>query len=297
MKKFQKIFWPQSWCDPKKLVPRSPPLKNSESRVFDKWKNSKKIFDLKFGVTQESWYPDPPVWKIQSPESSLSEKILKNFDLKFDVTKKSWCPDPSLENVESRVLIEWKNCEKFFDLKFGMTKKSWCPHKPPPPNKIQSPEHSVNKKILNNFGFKFGMTKISSPGPSSDTFSPEHSVKEEILKILVWPKKSWCPAPPLKNSESRVLGKGNNLETFFDLKFGMTKNNWPGHPLWKIQSKVLSKWKNSEKIFGLKFGMTKKSWCPDPHSEKIQSPESLLNEKIPKNFLVSNLVWLKKVDV
>ena len=40
--------------------------------------------------------------------------------------------------------------------------------------------------------------------------------------------------------------------------------------------------------------MSKKCWCLDIPSEKF-SPEHLVKEKIPKNCLVSNLAWPKKV--
>ena len=104
----------------------------------------------------------------------------------------------------------WKN----FDLKFGMAKKSWCPdiHSP---QKIQSPECSVNKKILKNFWSQIWCDQNNvgclEPLPPQKIQSPELLGKGTKFWKIFWlqirhdQKKLVPRSPPsLKISESRV---------------------------------------------------------------------------------------------
>ena len=128
-------------------------MKNSESRVLCKGENSKKIY-----CDQKKLVPGHPVWKIQSQECSVNEKIWKNFYLKLKHDQKKFIPrTPPLTNSEFRVHCKWKNFEKFLTSNLAWPKKvsaqitlSWT---------IQSPEHFVNEKIWKIFDLKFSVTK------------------------------------------------------------------------------------------------------------------------------------------
>ena len=56
-----------------------PPLKNLESRVFGKWNKYLKKFLTSNLVWPKTKLVQSPLWKIQSPECLVNEKILKNF--------------------------------------------------------------------------------------------------------------------------------------------------------------------------------------------------------------------------
>ena len=184
-----------------------------------------------------------------------------------------------------------KKFRKIFWPQIGCDQKKLVPRHPH--WKIQSPECSVNKKILKKFLVsnlvwpkKVGLdppwqiqSRVLSKGKNSENF---------LTLNLSWPENVGAQTLLLKNSESRVLGKWKNSEKLFDLKFEVSNKSCPRPP--PLKKSFLSKWKNSEKNFGLKFGVTKKSGCLDPPSQKIQSPECSVNEKIPKIFLTSNLV-------
>ena len=106
------------------------------------------LFHLKFGMNKKSWYQDPHLpWKIQSPELLLNEKILKKIlpQIWHDQMKLVPRPPPSLKISKSRAPAEWKNSEKIFTSKLAWRKKVGSQT---PPEKIQSPEHSVGKKFL-----------------------------------------------------------------------------------------------------------------------------------------------------
>ena len=137
-------------CSINKKTPKKIVLKFGVTKKS--WCPDTPLLDLKFVMTKKSWCPEPhPPQKIQCPELLINTKILKNFWLQIWCDqKKNWCPDtpPPPTNSESRALRKWRKVQKNFDLYFGVTKKSW----PRPPLwKIQSPEHSVNEKILKNF--------------------------------------------------------------------------------------------------------------------------------------------------
>ena len=150
--KILKFFWLQIWHDQKKLVPRSPPPKISESRVVGKGKKFQKIFCSKIWHNQKKLVSEPPSEKF-SWERSVKEKILKNFWPQIWHDQKSWCTDPSSPktktNLETRLLSKGK---KIFDPKFG--KKSWWTPLP----RIQSPECSIKEEIPKTF-WKFDRPK------------------------------------------------------------------------------------------------------------------------------------------
>ena len=56
-----------------------PFWKNSESRLLSKWKNSKKFFDLKFGMTKKSWYPDPHPAKNSESNALCKQENSEEF--------------------------------------------------------------------------------------------------------------------------------------------------------------------------------------------------------------------------
>ena len=60
----------------------------------------------------------------------------------------AWTPSP--QKIQSPDHVVKKKIMKTFDLKFGMTKKIWYPD-PYPPWKIQSPELLVYEKISKKF--------------------------------------------------------------------------------------------------------------------------------------------------
>ena len=160
-----------------------------------------------------------------------------------------------------------------FGFKFGMTQKSWCLG-PQPPRKIQSPEHSVNKR---KFDLKFGMTTKSwcrDQTPPSQIQSPECLVKEKILKNIcpqIWHDQNKFmlgPIPP-KNSESRVLSKQKNSEKFLTSNLAWPKNvddQTHPHPKNNSESRVLSKGKNSENF------LTSNLVCPKKDGAQIPLP-------------------------
>ena len=159
------------------------PAKNSDSVALCKLKNSKKYLTSNLTLPKKVGDRRPPVLKIQSPECSVNEKIPKFFNLKFSMTKKSWCPDIPCEKFKIHNVLSSKKFWKFFYLKFSVTKKvgaqtlplknsesrAHCklknskkiltsnlvwPKKLVPRQplwKIQGPDCSVNKKILNHF--------------------------------------------------------------------------------------------------------------------------------------------------
>ena len=80
-----KNFWPQIWCDQKKLVPRPPiPKKISDFWGLSKGKNSEKFLtsNLQWPKKVGAW-TNPKPRKIQRPEHLVKEKILKNFRLQI----------------------------------------------------------------------------------------------------------------------------------------------------------------------------------------------------------------------
>ena len=104
-------------------------------------------------------------------------------------------------------------------------------------------------------------------------------------------KKIWSPEQ--KKSESSGVLKWKYLKNYWS-QIWHDEKKLARTPLWQIQSRELSKRKNSENFLTWNFVSPKKfgAWIP---LWKIQSPECLVNKKIPKNFLTSNLVWPKNV--
>ena len=84
-------------------------MKNSESRVFCKGENSKKIY-----CDQKKLVPRQPVWKIQSPECSVNENIPKIFYLKCSMTRKSSFPHPFTLTIQSPECSVNENIPKKF---------------------------------------------------------------------------------------------------------------------------------------------------------------------------------------
>ena len=166
-------------------------------------KKCRKIFGLNLGWPKKVGAKSP-LWKIQSPECWVNEKILKNvFTLNWD-DQKSW-PRHPLWKIQSRVL-------------------------------------SKQKKFRKNFRFQIWrhQKKLASRLPSKK-FRVHSALWMKKFRKIFWPQiwhdlKKLVPRPPLKNSECRVLGTWINSEKNFDLKFGMTKKSWPRTPLWKIHS-------------------------------------------------------------
>ena len=78
--KILKKYCPQIWHDQNKFVLRPIPPKNSESRVLCKQKNSEKFLtsNLAWPKNVDDQIHSHPK-KIQSPECSVKEKILKTF--------------------------------------------------------------------------------------------------------------------------------------------------------------------------------------------------------------------------
>ena len=59
-------------------------------------KKFQKLFDLKFSMIKKVGSDPPaPLWKLQSPEHTVNEKVLKMFYLKFGMIKKiGACTNP-----------------------------------------------------------------------------------------------------------------------------------------------------------------------------------------------------------
>ena len=149
-------------------------LKNSEN-FFP----SNLLWPKKFGART-------PIWKFQSIDHSVNEKIPKNFDLKFCVTKKSWCKDIPLKNSESKVLCKWENSKNFWS-QIWHHKKSCCPD-PPHPQKIRV-HSALSIKTFQKF-FPSNLLwpkKFDAQIPVWKFQSSEHSVSVKILKNF-WPQ-------------------------------------------------------------------------------------------------------------
>ena len=144
------------------------------------------------------------------------------------------------------ICLDWKT--------FSLEKNSWLPQK------IQSPECLIKENILKNFWSqiwhdpkKLGL-RHTPPSPDIRIGSGSSICHLEFSlhggKMSIWDftrfgmtKKSWVleHPPPLKNSESRVLNKGKNFETFLpsDLTRPKKVGSWDPPPPPKKNSELL----------------------------------------------------------